>query len=88
MTSEEIGRIETHFDDLDDELSSRLAEDMRTQPSVKPNTSPPSPVGLIVLELSRQEDSDEDLEDTSLHTDNGNDTDHSMRSIPEFQEPL
>ncbi len=88
MTSEEIGRIETHFDDLDDELSSRLAEDMRTQPSVKPNTSPPSPVGLIVLELSGQEDSDEDLEDTSLHTDNGNDTDHSMRSIPEFQEPL
>lgn len=88
MTGEEVGRVQTHLDDLDDELSSRLAQYVRTQTSVEPNTGPPSPVGLIVFEFSRQEDRDEDLENSSLYADDGNDTEHGVRDIPELEEPL
>jgi hypothetical protein len=50
--------------------------------------SPPSSVRLIVLELSRQEDSNQDLEDTSLHHDDSDYPKHSMRRVPKFEEPL
>jgi hypothetical protein len=40
-----------------------------------------------VLELSGQEDSDEDLEDTPLHGNDGNDTEDSVRSGPSFEVP-
>ena len=50
--------------------------------------SPPGSVGLVMLELPRQEDSNEDLEDTSLDADDGNETENRVRSIPELQEPL
>jgi len=38
VTSKEIGRVETHLDSLDNELSGRLRESVRTKTSVEPNT--------------------------------------------------
>lgn len=49
--------------------------------------SPPSSVGFVVFELSRQEDSDKELEDTPLHTDNSDDTEDGMGSVPKLKEP-
>lgn len=50
--------------------------------------SPPSPVGFVVLELSREEDGDEDLENATLHGHDGNDTEDCVGSVPELEEPL
>lgn len=50
--------------------------------------SPPRSVGLVVLELSREEHSDQNLKDASLHH---NDSDHSkygVRRVPQLEEPL
>jgi hypothetical protein len=102
VASEEIGRVETHFDSLDDELSSGLRQGMRTKTSVEPHTldvsyvcepqkqkaySPPSSIGLVVLELSREEDSNQDLEDTSLDSDDCDDTEDSVGCTPSFEVP-
>ena len=38
VTSEEIGRVETHLDSLDNELSGGLRKSVRTKTSVEPNT--------------------------------------------------
>jgi hypothetical protein len=38
VTSKEIGRVKTHLDSLDNELSSGLRESVRTKTSVEPNT--------------------------------------------------
>lgn len=40
-----------------------------------------------MLELSRQENSNEELEDTPLHTDNSDDTKDGMGSVPKLKEP-
>lgn len=53
----------------------------------KATNSPPSSVRLVVLELSREEDGDEDLEDTPLNGHGRYDTQYGVRSIPKFQEP-
>jgi len=50
--------------------------------------SPPSSVRLVVLELSRQEDSDQDLENTPLHHDDRDHSKDGMRRVPKFKEPL
>jgi hypothetical protein len=52
MASDEVGRVQSHLDDLDDEFSSRLTKNMRAQATVEPDTGPPSSVGLVVLEFS------------------------------------
>lgn len=49
--------------------------------------SPPSSVGFVVFELSRQEDSDKELEDTPLHTDDSDDTEDGVGSVPKLKEP-
>lgn len=103
VTSEEIGRVKTHLDGLDDKLSSGLGQGVRSETSVEPDTlicqslpkvesremtySPPSSVGLVVLELSRQEDGDQDLEYTPLNSDDGNDTEDRMRGGPSLEVP-
>lgn len=56
--------------------------------STVPLTSPPCPVGFIVLELTGQEDRDKDFLNGPLDGDDGDDTKDSMGGIPEFQEPL
>ncbi len=88
MTSDEICRIQAHFNRLDDELSSGLTENVSAESTVEPDTSPPCAIRLIVLEFSGQEHGDEDLEDTSLDGDDGDDTQNRMRGIPKLKEPL
>ncbi|KAJ9109911.1 hypothetical protein QFC19_001891 [Naganishia cerealis] len=87
MTGDEVGRVQAHFDNLYDEFSSRLAEHVRSQTSVEPNTSPPSSVRLVVLELSRKEDGDKDLEDASLHSNDRNHAQHDMGGVPKLEPP-
>lgn len=87
MTGNKVGRVQAHFDDLDDELSSGLTEYVCTQATVEPDTGPPSSVGLVMLELSRKEDGDKDLEDASLNGDDGDHTQYDMRSVPQFEPP-
>jgi hypothetical protein len=82
-----VGRVETHLDRLDDKLASRLAEDVGTEAAVEPDTSPPGAVGLVVLELSRQEDGDENLEDGTLDSNDGNHAEDSVRSVPHLEVP-
>ena len=41
-----------------------------------------------MLELSRQEDGDQDLEDTPLHHDDGDHAEDSVGRVPKFKEPL
>ena len=53
-----------------------------------PLTSPPSPVGFVVLELAGQEDRNKDLLDGPLDCDDGDDTEDGMGGVPKFQEPL
>ena len=53
-----------------------------------PLTSPPSSVGLVVLELPGQEDRDKDLLDGPLDCNDGDDTKDGVGGIPKFQEPL
>ena len=59
-----------------------------SEASAVPLTSPPSPVGLVVLELAGQEDRNEDFLNGPLDCNDGDDTKDGMRSIPKFQEPL
>jgi hypothetical protein len=87
MTGDEVGRVETHFDDLDDEFSRRLAEDVRSQASVEPDTSPPCSVGFVVFKFSREENRDKNLEDTSLDGDDRNYAQDDVRGVPEFEPP-
>jgi hypothetical protein len=87
MTGDEVSRVQAHFDNFDDELSSRLAEHVRSQTSVEPNTRPPCSVGFVVLEFSRKEDRDKDLEDTSLHSDDRNHAQNDVRGVPQFEPP-
>lgn len=61
---------------------------MGTQSSVEPNTSPPSSVGFVMLEFTGEEDGDEDLEDTSLDSNDGDETEDCVRCVPELKEPL
>lgn len=49
--------------------------------------SPPGSVRLVVLELSRQEDSDQDLENTPLHRNHGNDTNDGGSGAPSLEIP-
>jgi hypothetical protein len=41
-----------------------------------------------VLELSGEEHGNEDLEDTSLHRDDGDDAEDGVRCVPQLEEPL
>lgn len=87
MAGDEVGRVQSHFDDLDDELSSGLTKDMCAQSTVEPDTGPPRSVGFVVLEFSRKEDGDQELEDESLNRDDGNHAKDDVRSVPHLKPP-
>ena len=84
----EIRAPQGHLDDLDDELASRLGHGGVAESTTIPFTRPPSTVSLIVLELTSQEDGDEDLLNRALDGDDSDNTEDSMRSIPKLKEPL
>lgn len=87
MASDEVGRVQSHFDNLDDELSSGLTKNVRSQATVEPDTSPPSSVGFVMLEFTRQEDGNQKLEDESLNGDDGNHAQNDVRSVPHLEPP-
>ena len=84
----EVGGPEGHLDDLDHKLTGRLRERRRAETTTIPLSRPPCLVGLLVLQLTREEDGDEDLLDSALNRNNGDDTEHSVRRVPELEEPL
>lgn len=53
-----------------------------------PASGPPCSVGLVVLELTRKEDGDENLMNSTLNCDDGYQTQDSVRRIPQLKEPL
>lgn len=53
-----------------------------------PFPSPPSAIGLVVLELTGEEDGDEDFVDCTLDGDDSNETEHGVGRIPGLEEPL
>jgi hypothetical protein len=54
MTAQEVRGIKPHLNDLDNELSSRLAEDMRSETSVEPDTLINSKMLVSLAALGRQ----------------------------------
>ncbi len=87
VCSEEIGREQRHLDDLDNKLTSRLAEGVTTKTTTVPASRPPSAVGLVMLELTREYQSDQDLEDGALDGNDGDNAKHGVRGVPELEEP-
>lgn len=61
---------------------------MRAQTTSIPLASPPCPVCLVVLELARDEDGDQDLLNRTLDSDDGDQSENRMRRVPRFEEPL
>jgi len=53
-----------------------------------PDSSPPSSVGLVVLELSREEKRDEELVEGSLDRHRGEDSEDGVGRVPSLEEPL
>ena len=78
VADEEVGAPERQLDDLDDELPCRLRHGVRSKTTTVPLARPPRAIGLVVLKLTRQEDSDEDLVDGALDVDNGNETQNGV----------
>lgn len=88
MTSNKVGRVQAHLDRLYNKLSRRLAQRVAAEAAVEPNTRPPCPVGLVVLELARQEYRNEDLEYAPLDGYDGDEAEDGVRGVPAFEEPL
>lgn len=77
---DKVGREQVHLDDLDHELAQRLAHWTRSATSTPsaertcaaaetasvPPSGPPGAVRLVVTELAREEDGDDDLEQRAL----------------------
>ena len=86
----EVGSEERHLDDLDHKFSGGLAEGVSTKATAVPASRPPSTVGLVVLELSRKHQSDENLKDGSLDGDPAFDIGlvPSNRSTPLYELPM
>ena len=61
---------------------------MVSKTSSVPLASPPSQVGLVVFELTREEHGDDDFVDSALDENDGNKTKNGVSDIPEFEEPL
>ena len=78
VSNQEIARPKTELDHLDDVLARRLAERMRAEAAAVPFTSPPSPVRLVMLVLTSQEDGDQNLLNRALDGNNADDTQYGM----------
>ena len=88
VTHEEVRAPERKLDDLHDELACRLRHRMRPETTAVPLARPPRAVRLVVLELAREEDRDEDLVDRALDEDDRDEAEDGVRNVPELQEPL
>lgn len=88
MSQQEVRTPKRHLDDLDNKFAGGLGNRGVSKTAAVPLTSPPSPVGFIVLELAGQEDRNKDLLNGPLDCDDRDDTEDRMGSIPELQEPL
>jgi len=53
-----------------------------------PNSSPPSSVGLVMLELSGEEERDQSLVESSLNGDGSENSEDGVRRVPSLEEPL
>lgn len=88
VAEQEIRAPERHFHDLDEELASRLRHSRIAESASVPLACPPCAIRLIMLELTSEEDGDEDFLDRALDGDDRNNTKHSVRCIPKLKEPL
>ena len=61
---------------------------MRTESTTVPLARPPCAVGLVVLELTREEDGDEDFVHGTLNGDDCDQPKYGVRCVPELEEPL
>lgn len=64
-----------------------IPEEKRRKKEKKTYSCPPSTVDFIMLVLSRDTDSDEDLEDTTLNRDGGDKTENGVTEIPSLENP-
>jgi hypothetical protein len=88
VTKQEVTTPKGHLDNFNDEFAGRLRHGRAAEAPSVPFTSPPCTVRLVVFELTRQENGNKNLLDSTLHGDNGDDSQYCMRSIPEFEKPL
>jgi hypothetical protein len=88
VTEQEITAPEREFDNLDNILASRLGHGVVTETTSIPLTSPPCAVRLVMLELARDKDGDQDLLDRTLNGDDRDQTKDRMSRVPSLEEPL
>ena len=88
VSEQEVRCPERHLHNLDDEFTSRLGERGRAEAAAVPLAGPPRAIRLLVLELTGEEDGDEDLLDGALDGDDGDDSENGVRRIPKLEEPL
>ena len=88
VTQDEIRTPHREFDNLDDKLTSRLHESRGTELDTMPFTRPPCPIRLVVLVLSGQEYSDQDLGDGALNGNDGDQSEYCLRGVPVLEVPL
>ena len=78
MAHDEVAGKHGHLNDLANVFAQWLRNCMESQSTAVPFARPPGSVGLIVLKLSGEEESDEDLENEPLDRDRGNHTQDGM----------
>lgn len=88
MTKQKVRAPKRHLDNLDNVFTSGLRQCRGTKAPTVPLAGPPSSVRLVVLIFTSQEYRNKDLLDSTLNGDDGNDTEHCVRSVPQLQEPL
>ena len=88
MGHHKVGALDGQLNDLDDEFTSRLRDNMAAKTATGPLPAPPRPVALIVLELSSEQNRDKDLVNCPLDGDNRNKSKKGMTNAPTFEEPL
>ena len=84
VAKEDVRAPKAELDVLHHELASGLADGMGTETTAIPFASPPSTVGLIVLELAGEEDGYNDLVDRTLDVDDSYETQHRVRDVPKL----
>lgn len=78
VTKQKIRGPQGHFHDLHNELAGWLGHGRPSEATTIPFTSPPRLVGLVVLELAGQKDSNEDLLNGPLDGNDRDDTQHCV----------
>jgi hypothetical protein len=76
------------FNDFDQELPGRLRHCMCAKPSSVPFPSPPSLVCLIMFKFPSNAERNEELLHGALNGNDGDQAQHRVRCVPQFQKPL